>query len=250
MLAAQVPAAAQLSTQLVMTARVSQSSRKEMLAVAAADVAQVEEAATATCSGRAIVTQSLFHARRRNLFRWHRSAAGEDENAPAAAAKPQPEAEAMVISGRGGEITRGAAPAAATAGAPATPRRVMFTVRMEIDTVAERKQVFEEAWRTMKNRFFDPKMHGVDWARRRATYEAMLPIAEQLKELHNVIAEMKSAKSARPAPGSPGRAAGDPSERIQALIIPASDLVAGPETASTKFAWICKKGPPITITQN
>ena len=33
---------------------------------------------------------------------------------------------------------------------PAAPRRIDFSVRMEIDIAAERKQVFEEAWRVMK----------------------------------------------------------------------------------------------------
>ena len=36
-----------------------------------------------------------------------------------------------------------------------TPRRIQFSVRMEIDRAAERRQVFEEAWRMMKNRFYD-----------------------------------------------------------------------------------------------
>ena len=35
---------------------------------------------------------------------------------------------------------------------------------MTVDRLAERKQVFEEAWRVMKNRFYDPEMHGVNWA--------------------------------------------------------------------------------------
>ena len=32
-----------------------------------------------------------------------------------------------------------------------------------IDHAAERKQVFIEAWRVMRNRFYDRNMHGVDW---------------------------------------------------------------------------------------
>ena len=31
-----------------------------------------------------------------------------------------------------------------------TPRRVSFTVRLEVDETAERRQVFEEAWRVMQ----------------------------------------------------------------------------------------------------
>ncbi len=93
-------------------------------------------------------------------------------------------------SGRGG---RGGAPTATTAAgaAPAAaPRRITFTVRMVIDRPAERRQVFEEAWRVMKNRFYDPKMHGVNWAAAKDKYESLLPHVVDTDELHNVVMEM------------------------------------------------------------
>ena len=95
--------------------------------------------------------------------------------------------------GRGGRGGRGgAAPAAAaTAATPAAgPRRVDFTVRLVIDREAERRQVFEEAWRVMKNRFYDPKMHGVNWAAAKDTYESLLPHVADSEELHNLVMEM------------------------------------------------------------
>ncbi len=55
------------------------------------------------------------------------------------------------------------------------PRRIAFSVRMQIDRPAERRQVFEEAWRIMKNRFYDPKMHGVNWAAAKDNYEPCCP---------------------------------------------------------------------------
>jgi len=61
---------------------------------------------------------------------------------------------------------------------------------MEIDIPAERRQVFEEAWRVMKNRFYDPQMHGVNWAAAKDKYEAMLPHIADTEELHNLIMEM------------------------------------------------------------
>jgi tricorn protease len=90
--------------------------------------------------------------------------------------------------GRGG--TTAAATAATTAPAGAGPRRVNFTVRMVVDRVAERRQVFEEAWRVMKNRFYDPKMHGVNWAAAKDRYESLLGNIADNEELHNVIMEM------------------------------------------------------------
>ncbi len=73
--------------------------------------------------------------------------------------------------------------------APA-PRRVEFTVRMVIDRPAERKQVFAEAWRVMKYRFYDPKMHGVNWAAAQDKYSSLLEHVADTEELHNVIMQM------------------------------------------------------------
>ena len=89
---------------------------------------------------------------------------------------------------------RGGAPAMASTATPgaggAAPRRIDFTVRMIIDRQAERKQVFEEAWRVMKNRFYDPKMHGVNWAAAQDKYESVLEHVADTEELHNLIMEM------------------------------------------------------------
>lgn len=97
--------------------------------------------------------------------------------------------------GFGGRGGRGVAappttPTATTSAVSAGPRRINFTVQMAIDRPAERKQVFEEAWRTMKNRFYDPKMHGVNWAAAEDKYESLLEHVADNDELHNVIMEM------------------------------------------------------------
>lgn len=38
-----------------------------------------------------------------------------------------------------------------------------YALKMSIDYNAEKSQVFEEAWRTINNGFYDPKFHGKDW---------------------------------------------------------------------------------------
>ncbi|MBS1855989.1 MAG: PD40 domain-containing protein [Acidobacteria bacterium] len=107
----------------------------------------------------------------------------------ATAAEP---AAAATANGRGGRGARGATggSAAAETATGAAPRRIAFSVRMEIDVPAERRQVFEEAWRVMKNRFYDPKMHGVNWEAARDKYESLLPHIADTEELHNVVMEM------------------------------------------------------------
>jgi tricorn protease len=95
--------------------------------------------------------------------------------------------------GRGGRGGRGgttAAPTTETASTGAAPHRITFSVKMEIDIPAERRQVFEEAWRVMKNRFYDANMHGVNWAAAKDKYESTLPYIGDTEELHNLIMEM------------------------------------------------------------
>ncbi|MET3127584.1 tricorn protease-like protein/C-terminal processing protease CtpA/Prc [Arcicella rosea] len=40
---------------------------------------------------------------------------------------------------------------------------IPFVAKMKIDYLAERTQVFEEAWRTIRDGFYDPKFHGNNW---------------------------------------------------------------------------------------
>jgi len=99
--------------------------------------------------------------------------------------------------GRLNSVGIGGAPAAAAPGAaqaadgpPSARRRINFTVRVEVDNREERKQVFGEAWRVMKNRFYDANMHGVDWAKMRTVYEPLLADVADRDELQNVISQM------------------------------------------------------------
>lgn len=43
--------------------------------------------------------------------------------------------------------------------------------KMTIDKKAEREQVFEEAWRLINTRFYDPQFHGEDWKALKAKYK-------------------------------------------------------------------------------
>ena len=65
--------------------------------------------------------------------------------------------------------------------------RLQFTARVEVDHRAERRQVFDEAWRVMKHRFYDANMHGVNWAEKKKVYEPLLPYVGDQEELHDVV---------------------------------------------------------------
>lgn len=110
---------------------------------------------------------------------------------------------------------------------------------MEVDRVAERRQVFEEAWRTMKDRFYDPKMHGVDWTAMKDKYEPLLSNIADSDELHTVLMQMIGELNASHTGVSGG--GGSSSERV-ATRYPGFDLEAD-EAGFYKVSYIYKKGP-------
>jgi tricorn protease len=73
---------------------------------------------------------------------------------------------------------------------PAAPRKLAFTLRLEIDAVAQRRQVFTEAWRVMRQRFYDEAMHGVDWPAAKRRYEPLLEHVADTEELQGVISQL------------------------------------------------------------
>jgi len=142
--------------------------------------------------------------------------------------------------GRGGRGSRTASSAATASEPSSTPRRISFTVRLEVDEEAERRQVFEEAWRVMKNRFYDPKMHGVDWAAAKEKYEPLLTNVVDAEELHTVLMQMIGELNASHTGVSGGGSRSDAPERVQTRY-PGFDLE--PDAGGYyKVSHIYKKG--------
>src|SRR5215471_623039 len=83
-----------------------------------------------------------------------------------------------------------AAAAAASGGRESARRRVNFTARVKIDKSSEWAEMFDDAWRTMKYRFYDPAMHGKDWDGARAKYQPLVEFVGDRQELLNIINEM------------------------------------------------------------
>jgi tricorn protease len=88
-------------------------------------------------------------------------------------------------------------------------RRISFNVRVKIDHPAEWAEMFGDAWRTMKYRFYDPAMHGKDWDAAKAKYEPLVADVGDRQELLNIINEMigelnASHTGAAPPPGGRG----------------------------------------------
>ena len=59
-------------------------------------------------------------------------------------------------------------------------KKIAFNFKVTVDHRAEWEQIFEECWRVMKYRFYDPKMHGYDWAAVKKAYKPLLKYAGEL----------------------------------------------------------------------
>jgi tricorn protease len=163
---------------------------------------------------------------------------------------------ALAIGGGAGPRAGGETPAAET---PATPprrgtpapadtsasggaRRLTFTARVEIDHRGERRQVFQESWRIMKHRFYDPNMHGVDWAKVKDTYEPLLEHVGNQEDLHDVISMMIGELNASHTGISPGGGRGGPREEAAAQTrYPGFELEAA--NGFYKVTHLYKNGP-------
>ncbi len=105
-----------------------------------------------------------------------------------------------------------AAAAVATSGrGEGTRRRINFNVRVRVDRPAEWAEMFDDAWRTMKYRFYDPQMHGMNWDAARSKYRPLVEYVGDRQELLNIINEMigeLNASHTGAAPPPRGAAAG------------------------------------------
>jgi tricorn protease len=69
-------------------------------------------------------------------------------------------------------------------------------MEMRLDRTAEWKQIYHECWRQMRDFFYDPTMHGVDWKAMRDRYEPLLPHVAHRADLTYLIGEMISELNA------------------------------------------------------
>ena len=141
--------------------------------------------------------------------------------------------------GRGGR--GGGAPTVTEPAANATARQVTYTVNIEVDRKALRAQVFNEGWRIMKNRFYDPKMHGADWNAAKTAYEPLLDYLVDDDELNTVMMMMIGQLNASHTGVTGGGPANDNRTVLQTRH-PGFDLAADP-SGFYKVTHIYKDGP-------
>lgn len=61
-----------------------------------------------------------------------------------------------------------------------------------VDPVAEWRQILREAWRTIRDTFYDPKLHGADWPKVWEEISAQLPAVGDREDLNDLIGQMQA----------------------------------------------------------
>jgi tricorn protease len=59
-----------------------------------------------------------------------------------------------------------------------------------VDLKEEWKQIYNEVWRQMRDFFYAPNMHGVDWKAKREKYAVLLPYVNDRNDLNYVMGEL------------------------------------------------------------
>src|SRR5262245_3107697 len=65
-------------------------------------------------------------------------------------------------------------------------------LQLDLDRRAEWRQIYHESWRQMRDFFYVPNLHGVDWNKMRTQYAELLPHVNHRADLTYVIGEMIS----------------------------------------------------------
>jgi tricorn protease len=63
-------------------------------------------------------------------------------------------------------------------------------LQMKIDPRSEYQQLFTDAWRILRDWFYDPNMHGVDWVAMREKYQPLVSWISHRSDLDYVLGEM------------------------------------------------------------
>ncbi|HYL61184.1 MAG TPA: S41 family peptidase [Candidatus Methylomirabilis sp.] len=138
----------------------------------------------------------------------------------------------------GARAARGAGASGGGGTASATRRKVNFQVKVEVDHRAERKEVFEQAWRVMRDRFYDKGMNGADWTKYRGVYEPLLEDVGDREEMQNIIMQMIGELNA----SHTGVSGGEQNSEAMQTRYPGFELEAD-SSGYYKVAFVYKDGP-------
>ena len=71
-----------------------------------------------------------------------------------------------------------------------TSKNIEFEARFNLKPYAERQYMFNHVWQQVKDKFYVPTLHGVDWANYRKVYEKFLPHINNNFDFSEMLSEM------------------------------------------------------------
>ncbi len=104
-------------------------------------------------------------------------------------------------------------------------------VAVKVDPRAEWPEIFDEAWRVNRDYFYDPKMHGRDWAAMKAKYAPFLPYLSSRGDLNRLIQWMCSELAVGHHRNTPG------DSYLAATPVPGGLLGADYEVANGRYRF-------------
>lgn len=116
-------------------------------------------------------------------------------------------------------------------------------LRGNVDPRVEWNQIFSDAWRVMRDYFYEPTLHGVDWKAIGEHYRSMIADASSREDLNWILAEMISELNVGHAYlGAPGDVETTPSVDV-GLLGADFELVTTPEGSAYRIARIHEGAP-------
>ena len=73
---------------------------------------------------------------------------------------------------------------------PADSTLKLDTMEMKVDPRAEWQQEFDDAWRILRDWFYDPDMHGLDWSAIHQKYGQLVPFVAHRADLDYILGEL------------------------------------------------------------
>ena len=67
---------------------------------------------------------------------------------------------------------------------------ISISAEMVLDAAKERAYIFDHCWRQVKAKFYDPKIHGIDWKMYKDTYAKFLPHISNNYDFQELLSEM------------------------------------------------------------
>jgi tricorn protease len=107
-----------------------------------------------------------------------------------------------------------------------------------VDPRAEWKEIYNDAWRRFRDWFYDPHMHGVDWAKMRTRYESLLSDCVSREDVSYVIRELISELNVGHAYYNVGEVDAEPKTTVGLL---GADFTL--EQGAYRIAAIAEGGP-------